>query len=247
MSVWTAQQLVTYACQIAKCPGFTVQAGDTLNMILDELAETYDFDAAKGRFNFNFNPGQTDTINGVLIFGGPYALPSDYLRAVDDKSSFWYLNGVPYPMVPIDLSEFDMAVQQAGFQSYPYWFTTDLSQSPPALWVYPPPSGNYPVSIRYRRQMPTISNPATSSTVPWFPNSSYLKARLTGEMMQFTGDSRADDFLGESPGGAQGILKRILKLLDDHENRTEVVKMDRRRFGTRFNQLPITKQVGWIG
>jgi len=244
MAAWTANQIVTYACQEANCPGFVQQAQDLLNMILDELAQTYDFDITKGRFNFNFDPGTTEVINGVMIWGGPYKLPADYLRAVDDKSAFWYLNGVPYPMVPIDLSEFDMAVQQAGFQSYPYWYTTDLSQTPPVMWVYPPPSGSYPVSIRYRRQMPVITDFTTS---PWFPNTSYLMKRLTGELMLITGDERAQTFLGDTDGGAQGLLKRYLKLHDDHENRAETISMDRRRFGTRFNNLPITKQVGWVG
>jgi len=61
-------------------------------------------------------------------------LPVDYLRVSgssgsqgSQRSTFWYLNGVPYPMVPVDLAEFDMQVQQAGLQSYPWLWATDMS------------------------------------------------------------------------------------------------------------------------
>ena len=40
----TAQQLVTYALQIAKAPGYTTQAGDLLNGRLASLARRFDFD-----------------------------------------------------------------------------------------------------------------------------------------------------------------------------------------------------------
>lgn len=247
MAAWTWSQIVANACSVAKAKGMTAQAGLLCKIISEELCETYDLDAAKGIFNFNFNPGLTDTVNGQLIFGGPYPLPEDYLRAVDEDSIFWTNLGVPYPMIPIDLREFDMTVQQAGLQSYPYFCATDMSQSPPVLWVYPPPSGAYPVTVRYRRQMPMPAEPDTdNATVVWFPNTTYLTTRLAGELMRLTDDSRMDVFLGDSPAGAQGILNRYLKLKDDQGNRAEQVKMDRRRFGNpSFAALPNTKEVGF--
>ena len=42
-----AQQIVALATQIAKVPGYTLQAGQMLNMILADLAETYDLEVAR--------------------------------------------------------------------------------------------------------------------------------------------------------------------------------------------------------
>lgn len=234
-----AQQIVTLACQIAKVPGFTSQGGQMLNMILADLAETYDFDVARGKANFNF-VADNGSGNGT----GPYTLPADYLRA-DPDDVFWTLQGVQYVMTNIDLAEFDAQVEQAGLASYPYWYATDMSQSPPVMFVYPPASGAYPVTVRYRRQMPDIAIPETSTTIPWFPNTDYLVTRLAGEIMKITDDERTATFLGEGPDGAQGILNRYLKLKDDSSNRSKHVRLDRRRFGPRFSSLPNTKTVGW--
>src|SRR5574337_1109250 len=168
-----AQEIVARACQIAKCPGYTTQAGQLLNVVLQELAQTYDFDVAQGFFQFTFNPTLNNTINNNVVVGsGPYNLPTDFLRCEPDD--FWYMiSGVPYFPVPIDLNEFDATVQQAGLQSYPYWYAIDVSLSPPGLYIYPPPSGAFPATMRYRKQLSDIATPETSSTVPWFPNQNY--------------------------------------------------------------------------
>lgn len=243
----TSAQLVLRACQIAKVPGYIVQAGMTLNVILQELCQNYDFDVAKGTFSFNFNPGlvTTSVYPNITPGGGPYPLPADFLRMVDEKDAMWFLLGVPYPMIPCDLSEYDNFVQQAGLQSYPYIFATDMSQAPPNLVVWPPASGAYPCMIRYRRQMPDIATPETDTTVPWFPNQNYLLTRLAGEMMKDSNDDRKDGFLGDGPSGAQGILNRYLKMSDDKGDRAQTVKLDRRQFGRSFNYLKNTKKIGW--
>lgn len=243
----SASQIINLACQDAKVPGFTDQAAGLLNMILSDLCQTYDFDAAKGTFSFNFQPGLVTSSKypNVQPGGGPYPLPADFLRMVDEKDAVWFLQGVPYPMIPCDLSEYDNFVQQAGLQSYPYIFATDMSSSPPNLLVWPPASGAYPCTIRYRRQMPDIVQAATSGTVPWFPNQSYLRVRLAGELMRISDDERYKDFLGAGDWGAQGILTRYLKEKDDSTDRAQTVKLDRRRFGNNFNGLPNTKTIGW--
>ena len=249
----TAAQLVALACQDAHVPGMTSQCGQTLNMILGDLCQTYDLAVARKTFYFNFSPGLRAQVGNSIYGSGPYPLPADFLRCADDKSVFWTLLGVPYFLVPIDLSEFDATVQQAGLQSYPYWFATDLSLSDeavnnnpgPMAYVYPPPSGAFPVTVRYFAQMADIVTPETSATVPWFPNQTYLRTRMAGEMMRPADDERYVSFLGEGPEGAQGILSRYLKLKDDKSNRATTVKMDRRRFGPRFSALPNTKTVGW--
>lgn len=242
----TSAQIVAQAVQVARCPGYTSQAGQLLNSILADLAETYDLDLAKGTFNFTFNTAAAaPSIYPNALPGSVLALPADFLRFVDNMDVVWYLLGVPYSMIPVDLSEFDNTVQQAGLQSYPYLYATDMSQSPPNMLVYPPPSGNYSGTGRYRRQMPDITTPETSSVVPWFPNQQYLLTRLAGELMRITDDERAALFLGDSDVGAVGILDRYLKMKDDQNTRAKTVKLDRRQFGRKFSGLKNTKLVGW--
>lgn len=248
----SSSQIISLACMDAKAPGYTDQAADLLNMILSDLCETYDLDVARGTYTFNFQPGliTTSTYPNITPGGGPYPLPADFLRMTTDKSAIWFLQGVPYPMIACDLEEYDNFVQQAGLQSYPYIAATDMSTAPPNgpaanLVVWPPASGAYPVQIRYFRQMPDISNAATASTVPWFPNQAYLRTRLAGELMRITDDNRYKEFLGDGPEGAQGILRRYLRLKDDSTDRAQMVTLDRRLFGNHFNALPNTKVVGW--
>jgi len=243
MAGQNATTIVSLACQIAKCPGYTQQAGQMLNAILDELCQTYDFALARGTVYFTFDTGSVST-NPNVQNGSAYTLPADFLRA-DKDGVFWTLNGVPYPLIAIDLSEFDRTVQQAGLQSYPYWYATDVSVSPAVMYIYPPPSANYPVTLRYQRQMPDIAAPELSTDYPWFPNPTYLITRLAGEMMKLTDDGRWQAFLGDGPEGAQGILDRYLKMKDDSTNRAMTVSLDRRRFGTQFGTLPNTKTIGW--
>lgn len=242
----TAAEIVTLSCQDANCPGYTSQAGQLLNAILAELCQTYDFDIARKTYNFTFDTSVISTEPNAQPGSGPYDLPADYLRMSGGKESRWFLNGVPYPMISIDIEEFDNTVQQAGLQSYPYYYTVDMQRTPPGLVVYPPPSGNYSVSIRYFSQMPDIVTPETSATIPWFVNQTYLRTRLSGELMKIVDDTRANDFLGEGPQGAQGILNRYLKLVNDKSTRAQMVKLDRRLFGSAYSRLPNTKSIGWL-
>ena len=243
----SSAQICAFATQAARVPGYTVQAGQLLNVILQELNQTYDFDVSKRFFTFNFNPGLPPTPPYVQG-SGPYPLPADFLRCAGDMAVWWELLGVPYPMIPIDLTEMDMTVQTAGLNAYPYWFATDVSLNDnptPVAFVYPPPSGAFPVYVRYYCQMPDIVQPETNAAPPWFPNTQYLRTRLTGELMALVDDDRAPNFLGTSDMGAQGILNRYLKLKDDKANRAQMVSLDRRRFGGQFNNLKNTKTVGW--
>jgi hypothetical protein len=243
----TAAQICQNALRIAKAPGWIsgTQTGQILNSILAELCQNYDFDAAKGTYQFNFDPGATGgVLENPTPGAGPFNMPSDFLRA-DKGDVMWFLLGVPYPMIPLDPAEYNQQVQQAGLSSYPYWFTVLVDQSPPEMYIWPPTSGTYPAQVVYRRQMPDIATPETSSTVPWFVNQNYLITRLAGEMMKMTDDSRWKDFLGDGPQGAQGIMNRYLKMVDDHSDRSVRVSLDRRRFGPRFSLLNNTKTIGW--
>ncbi|MDE2469775.1 MAG: hypothetical protein KGL35_13815, partial [Bradyrhizobium sp.] len=235
----TSQQLITIALQTARVPGWTAQAGQLLNSILSDLCQTYDLDVAKGTFSFNFNVGLISSAEfpNMQAGSGPYTLPATYLRAVRDEV-MWFNQGVPYPLIPIDLSEFDWQVQQAGNQAYPYLWATDMSQTPPVGIVWPGASGAFPCMVRYYQQMPDIGSggtsangwsagtaaPEVSSVVPWFPNQRYLLKQLSGMLMELADDTRAQTFLGDGDPnnpGAQAILRHYLMLRDDNSNRAK--------------------------
>lgn len=271
----TAQQIVTLANQIAKTPGFTVQAGQRLNDIQQELCMTYDIAQARKTFNFSFNISQTGAVN---LGTGPYLLPTDYLRAQHGKA-FYIYNGQPYFMTCIEQWEYDALIQQPGFMDFPRDFYVDTSTSllfPPfiagdfnqdfnndfsvgfspgggqaQMFVWPPPSIAVPVTLRYFAMMPDIPSPEVSPQIPWFPYQQYLITRLAGEMMALADDTRADGFLTDNEAknsqGAGVLLRRYLTMKDDPEGRAKTVELDRRRFGNQsnWNRLPNTKSIGW--
>lgn len=243
----SAQQIVALSCQIAKCPGFTQQAGQWLNSLLSDLAQTYDFEINCKTFGFTFD---TSTVYQNNIAGaGPNLMPTDFLRA-KDREIIFYIQGVRYVLIILDQGQYDALVQTAGWTSYPQLGYIDLNLASPfagraGLMVWPPASGAYTTQIRYYSQPADISQPETSATVPWFPNQNYLITRLAGELMKVTNDDRAKEFLGDTPEGAEGILRKFLKMKDDPEGSVDTVKLDRRRFGRSFYNLPNTKIVGW--
>jgi hypothetical protein len=231
----TAQQICSLARQTAKVPGWTTQSGQLLNMILADLCQTYDFDLCMTTAAFNFT-GQP----------GPYSLPSDFLRFRKGQGVFT-IDGVPYNMIPMDIQQYDLLVLTAGMNSYPTMYAVDMATSPPSAYFWPPPSGAYPFTGRYQRQMPEITTPESSSTVPWFPNQDYLLRRLSGELMNIADDNRAADYLGDDPKGfgAQALLREYLKMKDNPEGRVNTVQLDRQLFGSKFMSLPNTKRIGW--
>lgn len=114
--------------------GYTIDALDALNSVLDFLAETIDFAKATKTFQFTFAPQLITQGAGNIVTAAPNPLPIDYLRVQTSggstgaqRSTKWYLNGVPYDMIEIDLTEWDDQVQQAGIQSYPYYCAKDMS------------------------------------------------------------------------------------------------------------------------
>lgn len=246
----TAAQIVTIATQTARAPGYVAQAGQLLNSILSDLCQTYDIPAARKTFTSVFNPvGAPANANYTNLQpgAGPYALPADFLRCIRDDQ-MWFLQGVPYPMIAVDLAEYDWYVQQAGNQSYPYVMATDLSASPPLFVVWPAASGAYPFQFRYQSQMPDIDTPETSAVVPWFPNQRYLMKQLSGMLMELTDDDRSQTFLGDGDPdnpGSQAILRKYLKEMNDPNTRAKRVTLDRRRFRNPTANLKITKATGW--
>ena len=174
--------------------------------------------------------------------------PGDFLRAI--RNECWYfISGVPYPLIPLDLAEFDMLVQQAGVQNFPIYFYVDMSATPPRAFFWMPPSGSYGVVVKYYSQMPDIATPSTSATVPWFPNQNYLITRVAGELMKDADDERTTAYLSDDaeahPNGAGTILRKYLQMKDNKGDRAQTVKLDRRYFGRAFDRLRNTKQIGW--
>ncbi len=237
----TAAQIVQQSCQDANAPGYTTQAANKLNLILQELYQFYDTTAAQKDLYFNL-PTATDTYGRATM-----NFPSDYLRAKPGDCFYW-IQGVPYQLIPIDLAEMDMMVVTAGLSNFPISFAVDTSKAPPVAYFWMPPSGAYAALVRYQAVMPDLPVPA-DTTIPWFPNQNYLLRRLTGEMCVGLDDDRAASLLGDDddryPGGAGTLLRKYLKMTGDRENRAQTVKLDRRRFGTSFDRLRNTKQVGW--
>jgi hypothetical protein len=239
-----AQQLILLSCQEAKCPSWLTQAGQKLNLILNELC-SYDLDVTRQTYQFNF-----DTSLG----SGPIPLPLGWQRA-SKNDVFYTILGVKYVMIPVSIAEFDALVQQAGLAQYPEYYAVDNSglatQGAPNMYVWPPPSGAYPVTARYYSAMPDITTPESSATIPWFPDQLYLQRRLTGEMMLLSGDDRATMYLNgasKSPNGtffgSSAILERYLTTKDDAQA-VKRVSLDKRYFGNPFNKLRNTKTVGW--
>lgn len=239
-----AQQIVSLACQIAKTPGYTSQAGQFLNTLLQWLAQSFDFDIIRQTYNFTFNT--TATGNGYVAGCGPNPMPSNFLRA-HKKGAFYMISGVPYTMIGYEQNEFDQFVQQAGNQAYPYAFYIDVSPMslglPANLYCWVPAAGAYPATVRFNPQMPDITTPETSTTVPWFPNTDFLIQGTAARLMQIANDDRMRGFFTQ----ADETLKSYLKMKDDPESAgTKRVTLDRRLFGgSMWARLPNTKQIGW--
>lgn len=137
-----AAGVIAAATQIAKCQRYTVQALAELNSLQSHIALTADFSAARGQWFFTFNPNLVSTGGGNIVTTGPNPLPIDYLRVPvsagatgAQRSSKWYLQGVAYDMIELDLTELDDQIQQAGIQSYPYFWAKDFSQYQPIIEV----------------------------------------------------------------------------------------------------------------
>ena len=330
----TASSIITRANQIARTINYTSQALQELNSLLGHISRTIDFSAARGQFNFFFATALVSSGAGNIITASPNPLPIDYLRVPvstgstgAQRSSKWYIQGVPYDMVEIDLTEWDDQVQQAGIQSYPYFWAKDMAQLqitaqptgdldttsqivnnvssltgvavgmsiaggigpqsiivpgttitvvtpgtpntitlsqapapptgqaaiqmagasliigyPPMGYPYPPPSGAFPVMLRYQRIMPPLTQAQVNAgAYCWFDDDQALVDGLAGRMMAYSDDAR------DNPSEARFRQKmaQYLALADDNANRAQTVQLDRRTFGRSFSSLKNTKTVGW--
>lgn len=222
----TAQQLVTYATQIAKAPSYTQQAGDLLNARLAMLARRYDFDVLLSTALGNIVPDQQ-----------AYGLPDDYVRG---HELWYYIGGLPQTMRQISLPDYDRINVGSVAMAYPTMWASDVSTTPPTLYIYPMPNTAIQFTLRYWSQPQDISNPATSSTVPWFPDSDYLLTALAADVMRLTDDTRQMQYARE----AEEKLTDFLKMQGDREGHARVVSLGN-SFRGGAGRLPPSKITGF--
>ena len=188
----TAASIIASAQQIARVPLYQTQALDEFNSLLRYIEETVDFSAARGQWNFYFNTNLVTSGAGNIIQTAGVPIPIDYLRVQvsggstgAQRSSKWYFQGVPYDMIEVDLTEFDDQVQQAGIQSYPYFWTKDFARYQPIVEI----TGDLTVSAA----PVTTGDVLTGGGVP-----------LTGGGVPLTG--------GSGPGGGGTSLVQITNI-----------------------------------
>src|SRR5580765_1690055 len=226
----TASQIVTYALQIAKCPGFTQQGGQSLNLVLQDLVLHRDLKINR----------VTNTITVQANNNGPFNLEADYLRTYD---LFFSQNNLPYFLHPISMEEYDQEFKDPSIANYPYEFATDLSPQATGglglLFIYPQSSGIIQLTHRYMLQRADIASPETSSMVPWFPDTDYLIHATAYRMMRITDDARHDSFVAE----ADKMLRIHLIMEGDEQSVVKSVRLAPRRFHTNRTLKP-TKVTG---
>ena len=222
----TSQQLISLATQKAKVPGMTIQAGQMLNVILEELAQTYDLSIGLNTSTITLNAG-TGT--------GPYTLPTNYLRM---SSDILYITAGAQ-VTKITLQQLDQLTAVGAAAAAPTNWTTDVSLTPPVLYVWPPANATIPLKIRYYGSFTDIVTPETSSAVPWFPCQGYLSSRLLGELYALNSKNEmAQLYLGDTPVGAAGILRRYLFVQGDRQSDAQQILSDRRMYGQMSNPFP---------
>lgn len=225
----TSAQLIKYALQAAKAPGYTQQAADFLNGRLSSMARRFDFDVLKKFAIIN-------TIAGVQ----QYTLPTDYVRGLDLR---YYIGGLPQSVGQIDLNEFNSINAGSLSMAYPTKYATDPSTAggaAPLIYLYPMPNTAMPITLRYASQPPDIANADTSSVVPWFPDSMLLLSLLTADLCLLTDDTRG----GELMQSASAQLLAFLKMQGDSEGYVNTVKLGQ-SFQKQRNKLPASKLTGF--
>ena len=223
----TAAQIVTDACQIAKCPGYKAQGGRALNLTLADLT-----------LHRNLKVNLTNSIiSAPANSNGPFNLESNYLRTYDLRFT---IDGEPYFLDPCSLKEFDAEDLTMGAASYPYEWASDLSVSPNLLYIYP--KSNTPLSIthRYFMKQSDIAVPETSSVVPWFEDQDYLLQATAGRLMRITDDDRYQTYLAD----CEQLLLKHLMTEGDEQQVVKEVQLDPRRFRIGGSQRP-TKLNPW--
>lgn len=110
----------------------------------------------------------------------------------------------------------------------------------PVAYVYPPPLGSYPVTCRYQRQMPALTN---INEVPWFPDEGYLIAEVAARLCEISDDARSMQLHAI----ADRAMQKYSAKADDKTNRAQMIQLDPRAFGSGspYFRARQTKVAGW--
>lgn len=220
----TAAQIVALSCQVCRVPGMTAQAGQFLNMVLQNLAQVYDFDFER----------KTNASLSILASSASYSLPSDHLRT---REVFYSINGTIFYLTQWPLEEYDQLFQGPGISNYPDRYAIQVETTPHTILFYPPPAQPLTVTVRYQPTPDDITMPETSSVIPWFPNQQILLKELNAMVSMLSDDERSIDFEKR----AEKSLSKFLVNSDDKEGYAQQVQLDRRTYRVRDNAKP-TKQ-----
>ncbi len=229
MAYLQAQQIVSLACTIAKCPGFVSQGGQFLNMTLEDLWLHRDLKINR----------KTESILVQANNFGPFTLPLNYLRTYD---LFFQQNNLPYFLNPISTEEYDQEFKDPSIANYPYEFMTILTDettsqaanSAGQLFIYPQSSGQITLTHRYMVKQPDIVTPETSIVIPWFPDQDYLITATAFRLMQITDDTRRPEFRQEM----DAMLRTHLIMEGDKQQVVKSVRLDPRRFHSNRSLRP---------
>ncbi len=228
---YTAQKIVQKACAIAKAPGFVTQAGEYLNMILEDLCQTYDFDFIRETLTLNASPVAANGDSSLPI---GYSLASDHLRT---REVFYYVNGEPFYLTQMPIEKYDQLYNGPGVSNYPTQYAIRTETTPYTIYFYEPLQIPLTIFVRYQPLMPDIATPETSTTIPWFINQRYLVKKLAADLMNDVDDERQAKYEED----AEKMLRLFLEMKDDKENYAQTIKLDRNVFRGGGN-LKATKQ-----
>jgi hypothetical protein len=208
----SAAQIVELACQACKVPGYKAQAGQLLNMVLDNLAQIYDFDTERVEVDL---PVSGD--------GAGYDLPENHLRTRQIQYS---INGVPYKLVQFPFEQFKLLPTVSQPATYPRAFATNVAASPHQLLLYPRFIQSTTLTVIYQPTPSPIVAPESSNVIPWFPNQQILLKQLNAALSMLAEDDRMVSF----DQIAETNLSKFLTMSDDKEGYAKQVKLDGRLF-----------------
>jgi hypothetical protein len=213
------------------------QAGQFLNVILDELSQINDLEVNRGLWSINTATPVGNTVTSNIPY---YNLAPDHLRVLADEC-FYLISGVPYTLIQKQLSEFDQLITTTGFNSQLLFYAVDDSTSPAQIMFWPPPNAAYTVFVRYEKLAADMAAPETSAVTPNFPLQQYLIWELAARMMDISDDDRVNNFHDR----ARKLLSKWITMQRDMESTVLRVKLDRNRFSTPWDLLKNTKEVGF--
>jgi hypothetical protein len=215
--VLTSAQIVTVACQIAKCPGMTAQGGQQLNLTLNDLVLHRNLKMLR----------KQGTINVTANSNGPFTLAADYLRTYD---LFYTVNNFPYFLYPLSQEQYDALFKDPSIANYPYAYATDLTnqqtQTAGTIRIFPQSTSSLTLTHRYMVNMPDITTPETSTSTPWFPDQDYLIHATATRLMKITDDGRYEGFKKDG----EDLLRTHLIMEGDEQQVVKSIRLDPQRF-----------------